>query len=83
MRAVVQTDEGTEFNWTWMPSWIGMNRHLQEKMQEELGPIIVGRTLDEAHEMVLSWIGKKFPTITGLREYLAGISHVEILDGKD
>jgi hypothetical protein len=73
MRAVVQIDGITEFNWMWMPSFIGHNRKLREEMEKELGPRLVGHTLDEAHESVLTWIQEHFPQIGGLRDYLAAI----------
>ena len=78
MLAVVQTDSGTEFNWTWMPSWIGMNRHLQERMQEALGSTLVGKTLEEAHELILDWIQQTFPGVLGLRDFLSGIAGVSL-----
>lgn len=37
MRLVVPTDEGTiSFNYTWLPTWIGMNNVLLQELGEKL-----------------------------------------------
>ena len=76
MRAVVQVDGVTEFNWMWMPAFIGHNRKLREKMEKELGPQLIGKNLDEAHTCVISWVQEQFPQIGGLQEYLSAITLV-------
>jgi len=76
MLCIVQTETATELNWMWLPSWIGMNRHLQEKMQQALGERLVGKTLEQAHEIVLDWLQEVFPQFKGMRLYLEGLMHL-------
>ena len=52
MLLVVKVDGVTELNWMWMPSWIGMNRDLRERMQKELNGMVVGKTYEQAHELI-------------------------------
>jgi len=82
VRVIVQTDEATEVNWMWLPSWVGMNRALLERMQEELGEVLVGKTLDQANTCIVAWLQEQFPHIKGIDQYLAALEHVEIQDGK-
>ena len=82
MRAIIKNKEGHhELNWMWMPSFIGHNRRLKMKMDEKLSEHLVGKTLDQCHELILDWIQAEFPRITGLRQYLSGLAHVEDVDG--
>lgn len=84
MKLVVSPGVGqVELNYTWLPTWIGMNTALLQQMEAELAPMFQGRplndeTLNEAHEAILSYLEKKYPSIVGLRDYLEGIKFVEL-----
>jgi hypothetical protein len=74
---LVRTDVGAvELNWMWLPTWIGMNTRLKMEMEEELAPMLAGKTMEEGNEVVLDYLCDKFP-LTGLRDYLDGIKFVE------
>jgi hypothetical protein len=81
MHIVVATEPGVlEFNWSWAPTWLGMNHSLKEEIEKELRGLIEGRPLDPeiAHQLVLSFLSHRFPSIGGLFEYLDGLKFVEI-----
>ena len=83
MRLVERTEEGTvEFLWMWAPVWIGQNAVLKKELEAHIAPLVVGKPLDDgaldyAHDAVLDFIEKKFPTIPGLRDYLDAIKFVD------
>ncbi len=82
MRAVVAVAPGElELNWTFLPSFIGMNAALKKELEESLKPVIEGQAwtesaLDQAHDVVLDFIEKKFTALRGLREYLEALKYV-------
>jgi len=82
LRIVERTGPGkVELAWTWLPTWIGMNKHLIEEIEEAVKPALMGKalddeTLEEAHYMVLDFLKKKFPQIGGLWDYLDSIKMV-------
>jgi len=82
MRAVVIIGPGElELNWTFLPSFIGMNPLLKKELEEALKPIIEGQawtesSIDQAHDLVLDFLEKKFPALRGLRDYLEGLKFV-------
>lgn len=82
MRAIVQTEPGKlELNYMWLPTWIGLNNAFKEDLECELTPVLLDREidedlLDEASDMVLDFIEKKFPNLKGLRDYLDGLKFV-------
>lgn len=82
MRIVERTGPGkVELAWTWLPTWIGMNKTLIDEIDEAMRPVLVGKalddaTLEEAHYLVLDFLKKKFPQIEGLWDYLDGIKMV-------
>jgi hypothetical protein len=86
MRTVTSPEPGVfEVNWSWLPTFIGMNHKLQERIVAEVTPEILGKpiddeTLDLAHELVIAVIVKEFPRIEGLREYLDGLKFVRYLN---
>jgi len=81
MRAIVITGPGqAELNWSWLPTWIGINGALKKEIEKDLSNQIVGkplddRSLDEASELVIDFLCKKFP-LEGLRDYLDGLKFV-------
>lgn len=82
MRTVVATDEGIlELNWTWLPTFIGMNSVLKEELEKELGTRVEGRilddaTLDFADRLVRDFLAKKFNGIKGMTDFLDGLKYV-------
>lgn len=84
MRAVTAPEPGVvELNYMWLPSFIGMNGVLKRKLEKALKEEIEGRPLseellDEAHNLVISFLEKEFPGISGLKDYLDGLKFIEI-----
>lgn len=82
MRAIVVVGPGEiELNYTFLPTFIGMNAILKKELEDELRPLIEGQPwteayLDQAHEYVLDFLEKRFSSIHGLREFLDGLKYV-------
>lgn len=82
MRLVVATAPGElELNYMMLPTFIGMNASLKKELEEALRPHIEGQpwtetTLDQAHDLVLDFLEKKFPALQGLRDYLDGLKYM-------
>lgn len=72
-------------NYLYLPTFIGMNAPLMEKLEKELGPEIVGKELTEASmadmdKKIIRWICSQFPSLTGLDDYLDGIKFIQAQD---
>jgi hypothetical protein len=84
MRAVVAVERGViELNYMWLPTCVGMNAVLKQEMERELNSALCGRVLDdaaldEAHDLVVAFIEKKFPVIRGVERYLDGMKFLEV-----
>lgn len=82
MLLVVASGPGTvELAYTWLPSWIAMNTNLLRELEKDVAPVLLNKdltdaTLLEAHDAVLDFFEKKFPALTGLRDYLDSIKFV-------
>lgn len=82
MRTVVLTDAGTlELNYMWLPTWVGLNARLKQKLERELAPQIEGRTatdkeLDRINLLVIDEIVKECP-LPGVRDYLDGLKFIK------
>ena len=84
MRAVVRTEPGVvDVNWTWLPTFIGMNQALQKKIVDHVTPPVVGKglacdeqLLDRLHDMVVDLLVQELPAVEGLREYLDGLKFI-------
>ena len=82
--AVVQTSSGVlELNYSWLPTWMGMNASLKKEIEDALGKELVGKPLDEfglldAHACVVDFLVQRFPQITGLRDFLDGLRYLSI-----
>lgn len=82
MQAIVITGPGqVELNWTWLPTWIGMNGALKKEIEKELSDKVIGRPLDEKslaeiNELVIDFLCTRCP-LTGLRDYLDGLKFVQ------
>ena len=78
MRAVIQTDPGViELNWMFLPTCVGTNRLLMEKMQTEMSEKFEGielteHTMDAMHAWVLDFIAEEM-SIQGMWDYLDGL----------
>jgi hypothetical protein len=69
-------------NFMWLPAFCAMDNNLKKKIEEELGPKLKGKPLDDttlefAHNEVLDFICKYHKAIPGLRDYLDAIKFVE------
>lgn len=86
MRTVVVVAPGiVELNWSWLPTFIGMNNRVKQELETALAPKFVGRPLDDAlldyaHETVVSFLEGRFP-IAGLRDYLDALKFVSTDNG--
>lgn len=82
MRAVVAVESGViEVNWTWLPTFIGMNTRVKEELEKAIAEQIEGRALDDttldlAHDLVIQFLEQKYSGIKGLSEYLDGLKFV-------
>ena len=82
MRAVVLTDPGVlELTWMWLPTWIGMNYRLKERLDQMLAEEIEGKratpeVLDKLNDRVLGILAQECP-LPGLVDYLDGLKFVQ------
>lgn len=83
MRVVVVTDPGVlELNFMWLPTWIGINGELKKEIEGALSDMLVGKAmttpvLDEANDLVIQYLVKKFHNVVGLSDYLDGLKFVQ------
>jgi hypothetical protein len=83
MRLIVASQPGVlEFNFMWVPTFIGHDPQLKKLLEEKLKPVLEGQVLteellDKAHETILDLIVERFSAIKGLRDYLDAIKFVE------
>jgi len=88
MRLVVATDPGTvAINYTWLPTWIGLNEQLLRRLAEKIHPLAVERPLDDvtlAHleSVLIDLLKDEFPYIEGLENMLRSIHNIKIFDSK-
>jgi hypothetical protein len=87
MDLVVEAGPNTwQIAYTWLPTWIGMNkalmmelqRHLRDKF-EDIRPGKPGLQ-DELNNEVASWLQSKFPNIEGLEAHLLHLAWVKPKD---
>ena len=82
MRLVVSPEPGiVELAYTWLPTWIGINTALKQKLEDKLQEEAVGKpmteeTMQELHDKVMDFFVEEFPEIIGLRDYLDGLKFV-------
>lgn len=82
MRLIVQEEPGVVcLNYTWLPTWLGINNQFKNEMEKHLKEKIVGLNLDEqglekAHRLVIDYICEKNPALKGLYEYLDALKYV-------
>lgn len=83
MRLLHRTAPGMlGLNYMWLPTWVGMNGSLIKEIEQHLNPILAGNPitdelLEQADGLIIDYLVKKFPHITGLFEYLDGLKYVE------
>lgn len=81
MRAIILTDPGVlELNWTWLPTWVGMNQALMQKIEREVTPLVQGKSLtskelDDVSDQVINLIARECP-LGGVRDYLDGLKFI-------
>jgi len=84
MRVVTHPSPGVfEVNYMWLPTWIGMNPVIMDKMGKKLAPELEGKEVDEdllerAHNLVIDWLVEEFPGVKGLREHLDHLGTVDV-----
>jgi hypothetical protein len=86
LRLVVATDpETVEINYTWLPTWLGLNEQLLRKLADRIRPVVVGRPLDDAtlalaECTLIMLLMDEFSYIEGLEEVLRSVHNVKIMD---
>jgi hypothetical protein len=70
-----------ELNWSWLPTWIGMNTALLREIEAAVSPMVVGRALtddllEEIHQLVIDFLKQKYVNISGIDDYLDGLKFV-------
>jgi hypothetical protein len=84
MRFVHLTAPGTlGLNAMWLPTWIGINKQALEAIEKTLNSKVAGmpateENLETINDAVIEVLVDKYPTITGLRDYLDGLKFVQI-----
>lgn len=73
-----------EVNYSWLPTFIGMNsavmKELENVMQEHaIGKLLTSETLLELHDKVIDFLETRFSHISGLRDYLDSLKFVEFV----
>lgn len=82
MRTIVLTDPGTlELNYMWLPTWIGLNSRLKQRIEREIAPLVEGRAitdedLDRVNDAVINLLAKECP-LPGLSDYLDGLKFIQ------
>lgn len=86
MLAVILDGKGTaSINWSWLPTWIGMNANLVRDLDEVIRPLLTGKpatfeNLRFAHGKVIEYLEARF-ALPGLVDYLDGLKFLpEVLD---
>lgn len=74
-----------ELNWSWLPTWIGMNTALLRDIEDAVMPKLAGQALDDAlleraHNLVILYLQERYANIQGVDDYLDGIKFV-VLSG--
>lgn len=79
MRLVVFLPDGSHgVNYTWFPTWMGMNAALQAALVLDLNKRFKGTAtpLDVVEEAIVDFLVKQYPNIHGLRGVLESIRAV-------
>jgi hypothetical protein len=84
MLLAVAAEAGSiELNYSWLPTWLGINTPLKLEIESALAQRLIGKpmtneTLLEAHDLIVEFLVKRFPNIVGLRDYLDSLKLIEI-----
>lgn len=84
MRFIVPLEPGKlVLNYTFLPTFIGMNSALRTKMEKVLAEKIVGlpwteSTFDLANDVVIEYVQSEFGGLPGLKDYLEAIKFVSV-----
>ena len=82
MRTIVLTDPGVlELNYMWLPTWVGMNSRLKQKIEKEIAPLVEGRALtdadlDDVNTAVIALLVRECP-LPGVADYLDGLKFIQ------
>lgn len=82
MRLIDIHGQEVSVNYMYLPTFLGLNSAMLKEMEDKIGPLLVGREateefLDEANELILDFIEKRFPDVDGLRDYLDALKFVQ------
>ena len=86
IRLIVGTDPQTvEINYTWLPTWLGLNEQLISKLADRIRPLAVGRVIDDDTLTVLEnrlilLLVQEFPYIEGLDVLLRAVHNITITE---
>ena len=79
MRLVVNLPDGSHgVNYTWFPTWMGMNAQLQTELVRDLNTRFQGTAtpLDDVEKAIVDFLVARYPNIHGLRGLLESIRAV-------
>lgn len=83
MYAIVRSGPGeVQLNFMWLPAFIAYDVAIKKRIEEKLGPQLVGKDLTEdtlqwAHEQALDIICEVHKALPGLRDYLDAMKFVQ------
>lgn len=83
MLSIIRSGPGVvELNYMWLPAFIAYDAALKKRIEEKLGPKLVGKELipellEEAHNEALDIICSTHHALLGLRDYLDAMKFVE------
>ena len=80
---VPSIDGGLEINFSWLPTWLGLNQPMLRVIDAGLQESFQGRAftpelMAEMNQKVIELLVKEFPAIKGLDQLLSAVAHVRI-----
>jgi len=82
MLLVVATDpETVEINYTWLPTWLGLNAQLLDRLAKKVRATSVGKPLTpellyRVHEGIIAALAQEFPSMENLDLHLRSLENV-------
>ena len=84
MDLVIPTGDGNvEINFSWLPTWLGLNQPMLSQISSKMFESFVGRTIDaeciaQMNTEVIRLLCEEFSAINGLDTLLKALEHVRI-----
>ena len=80
---VPSVDGGLEINFSWLPTWLGLNQPMLKVLDAGLQEAFQGRKFTpelmvEMNQKVIELLTQEFPAIKGLDKLLSALAHVRI-----